>query len=147
MHKNEDVLNLYSILLQTYTHIHVCVVINGSSCCSPSVSQTNPLSVCRIFIGFCLRCKSASDNVFFHRPFLDSFFLGLFSNFGFSFFGSFRYIDLIDLVHLGWWLQFLFICCVRNCFTFSRLTFLWFSFVRIFFRFIFFLSHECLPCQ
>lgn len=23
---------------QTYTHIHVCVVINGTSCCSPSVS-------------------------------------------------------------------------------------------------------------
>lgn len=24
---------------QTYTHIHVCVVINGTSCCSPSVSS------------------------------------------------------------------------------------------------------------
>lgn len=27
--------------LQTYTHIHVCVIINGSSCCSPSVSPNS----------------------------------------------------------------------------------------------------------
>lgn len=33
--------------LQTYTHIHVCVVINGSSCCSPSVSPCIHLFYCR----------------------------------------------------------------------------------------------------
>lgn len=39
-------------LLQTYTHIHVCVVINGSSCCSPSVSPP-AFELCVCLFTFC----------------------------------------------------------------------------------------------
>lgn len=46
-----DWLNNFDIF-QTYTHIHVCVVINGSSCCSPSVSPLMKNPRCSSFVCF-----------------------------------------------------------------------------------------------
>lgn len=90
---NENRINLQ--FLQTYTHIHVCVVINGTSCCSPSVSpfllHSNQFQlesfacvvsfVCAVVTAFlceflCVLTRTHAHNLVFAFLFSFFFFLG-----------------------------------------------------------------------
>lgn len=69
-------------ILQTYTHLHVCVIINGAPCCPPAVSdQSIQHCVCVLFFGS-IRYKE--DCVWFTSSFHLNIVPALFDNFLFQ---------------------------------------------------------------
>lgn len=99
-------------LFQTYTHIHVCVVINGSSCCSPSVSP-NTRSALSLSV-FCVRvCVCVYFHLLSNICFVFSLTVGFYS-FVHILFISLYNQNICRFIHKFDFMIFLLLCKIEN---------------------------------